>query len=213
MNSKEPCAKCVDRPSDGSACSVCSLGLEGILTDVVGSEVPKPKRRTPKPLVRQVKKEMCECLGYSENGKMRPDYRACARKEFRQAYIEGVHEDCRNYPPTWDNENGGLDSIKAKFRYVFSAVIAEAVKRLGIPSHHLVSIIEPSSEDTTWAAILYNPWNHDRSTLAWFENTKAWHLKWESEDAMERSLQDMVEKVVAKVEEFIAMLPPEAVGK
>lgn len=173
----------------------------------------EPKRRSPKTLVKQVKREMFERLGYSENGKVLSDSRSLAFREFREAYIEGACEDCHSYPPTWDNEYGGLESIKAKFRYVFSAVIGEAVKRLKIPSHHLVSIIEPSSEDTTWAAILYNPWNHERSTLAWFENTKAWRLNWESEEAMERSLQEQVAKVVAKVEDFLAQIGPEAVGQ
>ncbi len=150
------------------------------------------------PLVTAVKVKIAQGQMHIDSySKASAEEREEIHEQFQEAYITEHAEGC--CPDAWIGDDL-MGAIIEKFRYVLEVVKEEAISRTDIPSHHLITVVEPCWQDSTFAAILHDPWNvTGKKALCWFESTKAWHFCWETEGEMEKALRDMVLEVVESI--------------
>jgi hypothetical protein len=130
------------------------------------------------------------------------------QEQFQEAYITEHAEGC--CPDAWIGDDL-MGAIIDKFRYVLETVEEEAISQTNIPHHHLITVVEPSWQNSTYAAILHDAWNvTGKKALCWFESTKAWRFCWDTESEMERALQSMVSEVVEVIRKVRAVEPSAA---
>lgn len=154
------------------------------------------------PLVKAVKENVAIGEFYHRLSDLDLEDLENIERDFQQAYIgEHVHG-CS--PETWIGDNL-MQAIINKFKYVLNAVREAAISQTNTPSHYLITMVEPSYEDTTYAAILYDPWDQrGKKALCWFESTRAWRFCWSSEDEMEKDLRNMISEVVMVIQKMTA---------
>lgn len=150
-------------------------------------------------LVTAVKDKIaCGQMYIDKYSEAKGEDRRAIQKQFREAYISKHVDGC--CPDAWIGDSGVLDAIITKFRYVLEAVKEEASRRTGIPSHHVIVVVEPCLEGSTFAAILHDAWNvTGKKALCWFESTKAWCFCWDTEAEMEEAMEQTVLEVVEVV--------------
>ena len=148
-------------------------------------------KKTKTPLVKKVKDHFFECRNCTLDPDIRQELLDEWRKAYRRKYVDGC---C---PSEWI-EDEVLQGVKDKFAYVLHVVAGEVSSRVGVPPYTVLYMVDPSYDDTTWFAVLYDPFG-GRPALLYFESCKAWNFCWDSDEEMEAYIQKVADKAVANL--------------
>lgn len=112
-------------------------------------------------------------------------------------------------PDEWVGDDLSQDIIKM-FKIVWEAVLGEVAERTRLPEYMFVAVVEPSWEDTTWNALIFNPWHDPKypTIVLHFHSVKAWHFLWDSLEDMVADLEELVDKCIMRLAEADVPLPP-----
>ncbi len=155
--------------------------------------------RKKTPLVDEIKNRIARYdYGADSYAAANREDRKGIRELFADAYMEGKGHGC--CPDAWIGDGDVNAGVTKKFQHICIVVEEEAARRAKVPEGTLISVIEPSYCDSTYAAILYDPWNiHGKKALCWFRSAKAWNLRWDGEAEMEEDLDKIVAEVVGVI--------------